>query len=127
MSDTETIETEENVNEPTVPTLEDAEIEEPEDSLPSVHIGDLPPRLAEATARAGWRSLTPVQSKAMPYIFAQRPMMVQARTGSGKTGAFIMPIMELVNRFKDETQALVLVPTRELAAGGGRGDAAVWR
>jgi ATP-dependent RNA helicase DeaD len=51
----------------------------------------------------------------MPYIFAQRPMMVQARTGSGKTGAFIMPIMELVNRFKDETQALVLVPTRELA------------
>ncbi|MBK7893885.1 MAG: DEAD/DEAH box helicase [Candidatus Promineifilaceae bacterium] len=115
MSDTETIETEENVNEPTVPTLEDAEIEEPEDSLPSVHIGDLPPRLAEATARAGWRSLTPVQSKAMPYIFAQRPMMVQARTGSGKTGAFIMPIMELVNRFKDETQALVLVPTRELA------------
>ncbi|GJM40313.1 MAG: DEAD/DEAH box helicase [Ardenticatenaceae bacterium] len=91
------------------------EIEEPEDSLPSVQIGDLPPRLSEATARAGWNSLTPVQSKAMPYIFAQRPMMVQARTGSGKTGAFIMPIMELTNRFKDETQALVLVPTRELA------------
>ncbi len=117
MNETEIIEQpEEEITEPVtaVQDVED-EIEEPEDSLPSVKIGDLPPRLSEATARAGWASLTPVQSKAMPYIFAQRPMMVQARTGSGKTGAFIMPIMELVNRHKDETQALVLVPTRELA------------
>lgn len=91
------------------------EIEEPENSLPSVSLGDLPPRLSEATQRAGWTSLTPVQSKAMPYIMAKRPLMVQARTGSGKTGAFIMPIMEIVNRHQEETQALVLVPTRELA------------
>ncbi|MCA9917967.1 MAG: DEAD/DEAH box helicase, partial [Anaerolineales bacterium] len=117
MSDTEQIEQpEEEINELTAnQQLDENEIEEPEDSLPSVSIGDLPPRLAEATARAGWTSLTPVQSKGMPYIFAQRPMMVQARTGSGKTGAFIMPIMELVNRHQNETQALVLVPTRELA------------
>ena len=93
----------------------DDEIEEPEDSLPSVNLGDLPPRMSEATVRAGWTSLTPVQSKAMPYIMAGRPIMVQARTGSGKTGAFVMPIMELVNRHQDGTQALVLVPTRELA------------
>ncbi|MCA9943677.1 MAG: DEAD/DEAH box helicase [Anaerolineales bacterium] len=117
MSETETIEKpEEEINEPTIPeqAVED-EVEEPEDSLPSVQIKDLPPRLAEATTRAGWSSLTPVQSKAMPYLFAGRPLMVQARTGSGKTGAFIMPIMELVNRYQEETQALVLVPTRELA------------
>lgn len=117
MSELEPIEqTEVEINEPDIilPEPED-EIEEPEDSLPSVRIEDLTPRLSEAVARAGWSSLTPVQSKAMPYIFAGRPLMVQARTGSGKTGAFIMPIMELVNRFQDETQALVLVPTRELA------------
>lgn len=117
MSELEPIEqTEEEINEPDIilPEPED-EIEEPEDSLPSVQVEHLTPRLSEAVARAGWSSLTPVQSKAMPYIFAGRPLMVQARTGSGKTGAFIMPIMELVNRFQDETQALVLVPTRELA------------
>ena len=116
MSETEQIEQpEEEIIEPETAVQDENEIEEPEDSLPSVGIGDLPPRLKEATDRAGWTSLTPVQSKAMPYIFAQRPMMVQARTGSGKTGAFIMPIMELVNRHQEETQALVLVPTRELA------------
>jgi ATP-dependent RNA helicase DeaD len=41
--------------------------------------------------------------------------MVQSRTGSGKTGAFIMPIMEMINTRQDNCQALVLVPTRELA------------
>jgi ATP-dependent RNA helicase DeaD len=115
MSETETIEQEE-LNEPNSPNLErEDEIEEPEDSLPSVRMEHLPPRMSEAVARAGWSSLTPVQSKAMPYLMAGRPLMVQARTGSGKTGAFIMPIMELVNRYQDDTQALVLVPTRELA------------
>jgi ATP-dependent RNA helicase DeaD len=100
----------------TTPQREETEdVEEPENSLPSVSIADLTSRMSEAVARAGWNSLTPVQSKAMPYIMAGRPIMVQARTGSGKTGAFILPIMELVNRHQDGTQALVLVPTRELA------------
>jgi ATP-dependent RNA helicase DeaD len=115
MSETETVE-EEELNGPNNPNLEpEDEIEEPEDSLPSVRMEHLPPRLSEAVTRAGWTSLTPVQSKAMPYLMAGRPLMVQARTGSGKTGAFILPIMELVNRYQDDTQALVLVPTRELA------------
>ena len=91
------------------------EIEEPENSLPTVTIDDFTPRLREATDRAGWKTLTPVQARSMPYIMAGRPMMVQARTGSGKTGAFILPIMELANKHQAETQALVLVPTRELA------------
>lgn len=100
---------------PTTEQMESLKIEEPEDSLPTVTINDLPERLREATVRAGWTKLTPVQAKSLPYIFAGRPMMVQARTGSGKTGAFILPIMEIVNRHQMETQALVLVPTRELA------------
>jgi ATP-dependent RNA helicase DeaD len=88
---------------------------EPEDRLPQVSLDDLPPRLKQATQRAGWSQLTPVQSKAMPYIMAGRDLMVQSHTGSGKTGAFIMPIIELVNAHRDACQALVLVPTRELA------------
>ncbi|MEM7332750.1 MAG: DEAD/DEAH box helicase, partial [Chloroflexota bacterium] len=100
----------ENTPTPTQPesgdALEDYSIEEPEDSLPTVSIDDFPPRLREATERAGWTKLTPVQAKSLPYIMAGRPMMVQARTGSGKTGAFILPIMELVNRHQNATQAL---------------------
>ena len=91
------------------------DIVEPENRLPQVTMADLTPRLLEATQRTGWTQLTPVQSKAMPYIMAGRDLMVQSRTGSGKTGAFVMPIMEIVNTRQDNCQALILVPTRELA------------
>jgi ATP-dependent RNA helicase DeaD len=90
-------------------------IVEPADALPTVAMADLPERLQQAAARAGWTELTPVQAKAMPYIMAGRDMMIQSRTGSGKTGAFIMPIIERINRLQPVCQALVLVPTRELA------------
>jgi ATP-dependent RNA helicase DeaD len=52
---------------------------------------------------------------AIPYLQAHRDLMVQARTGSGKTGAFIMPILDRVDPKVDSCLALVLVPTRELA------------
>jgi ATP-dependent RNA helicase DeaD len=57
----------------------------------------------------------PVQAKAIPYLFSGRDMMIQSRTGSGKTGAFLLPILEIINPLDPSTQALVLVPTRELA------------
>jgi ATP-dependent RNA helicase DeaD len=57
----------------------------------------------------------PVQSKAIPYLLAGRNMMIQARTGSGKTGAFVLPMLELLDANLSQCQALVLVPTRELA------------
>ncbi|MEM7117848.1 MAG: DEAD/DEAH box helicase [Chloroflexota bacterium] len=91
------------------------QIIEPDDKLPDVTMADLTPRLLAATVRAGWSDLTPVQAKAMPYMVFGRHLMVQSRTGSGKTGAFIMPIMEMINHRQDTVQALVLVPTRELA------------
>lgn len=90
-------------------------IVEPENKLPEVTMADLPPRLLEGATRAGWKKLTPVQAKGMPYIFAGQDIMVQSHTGSGKTGAFIMPIIELINQRENNCQALVLVPTRELA------------
>ena len=42
-------------------------------------------------------------------------MMIQSRTGSGKTGAYLLPIMQKIDLQKNVAQALVLVPTRELA------------
>ncbi len=88
---------------------------EPENPLPEVSAEELPPHWQEAIARAGWTKLMPVQAKAMPYMMAGRHMLVQAQTGSGKTGAFILPILEIINHLEKNCQALVLVPTRELA------------
>jgi ATP-dependent RNA helicase DeaD len=57
----------------------------------------------------------PVQSRAIPYVLAGRGVLIQARTGSGKTGAFLLPMLERLDPTLWECQALVLVPTRELA------------
>jgi ATP-dependent RNA helicase DeaD len=91
------------------------ELTEPKDALPPVTIDELPGAMQAAISRAGWTELTPVQSRAIPYLQARRDLMVQARTGSGKTGAFVVPILERVDIHKKTCQVLVLVPTRELA------------
>lgn len=83
--------------------------------LPELTVEQLPERLREAVGRAGWTSLMPVQAKALPYLLAGREMIVQARTGSGKTGAFLLPLLERLDVNKKACQALILVPTRELA------------
>lgn len=100
---------EENIN------PQENELTEPTDSLPPVSLTDLPEIMQAAVARAGWTGLTPVQTRAIPYMQARRDLMVQARTGSGKTGAFILPILERVDTNRNNCQVLVLVPTRELA------------
>ncbi|NTW77806.1 MAG: DEAD/DEAH box helicase, partial [Syntrophaceae bacterium] len=88
---------------------------EPESALPEISLAELPPELRTACENAGWESLTPVQAKSIPYMLAGRDMMVQSRTGSGKTGAYILPIMQKIDLSQNFAQALVLVPTRELA------------
>lgn len=80
-----------------------------------VTLEDLPEVMQAAVKRVGWNTLTPVQAGAIPYMQAREDLMAQARTGSGKTGAFILPILERVDTGKKACQALVLVPTRELA------------
>lgn len=80
-----------------------------------VTLEDLPEVMQAAVKRVGWNTLTPVQAGAIPYMRAHEDLMAQARTGSGKTGAFILPILERVDTDKKACQALVLVPTRELA------------
>ena len=99
----------------TTETPPDKNLVEPENALPEVTAADLPESWRDAMARAGWTGLMPVQAKAMPYIMAGRDLMVQARTGSGKTGAFVLPILERINSLQPTCQALILVPTRELA------------
>ena len=88
------------------------QIVEPQDALPRITMAELPEALQQAAARAGWTKLMPVQAMAIPYLLAGRELMIQSRTGSGKTGAFLLSILERVNLKRATCQALVLVPTR---------------
>ena len=83
--------------------------------LPPIKMNELPEIMKDAIRRVGWTELMPVQSKTIPFFRAGIDLMVQAQTGSGKTAAFILPILELVDFNKKACQALILVPTRELA------------
>ena len=68
-----------------------------------------------AIARMNISSPTPIQEKAIPSLMAGRDLIGQARTGSGKTLAFAVPLVERCDPSSRRIQALVLVPTRELA------------
>ncbi len=78
-------------------------------------LNELPQDLQRACAGAGWTSLMPVQARTLPYLMAGRDSMIQSRTGSGKTGAYLLPMLSLLEPDLKKTQALVLAPTRELA------------
>ena len=75
----------------------------PADELPAITIEDLSPRMREAAGREGWTELMPVQAQAIPYILAGRDLMVQSRTGSGKTGAFVLPILRVRTPYRPWT------------------------
>lgn len=102
-------------NEPELPQSDSQKLIEPDDALPEITLAELPESLQAAVAKAQWNKLMPVQAKAIPYLLASRDIMVQSRTGSGKTGAFLLPILTRIHTKYDSCQALVLVPTRELA------------
>ena len=74
--------------------------------------------LSESTLTAlqdvGYESPSPIQEQAIPLMLEGRDMIGQAQTGSGKTAAFGLPIIEYVDPAVNEVQALVLTPTREL-------------
>jgi len=74
--------------------------------------------LSESTLTAlqdvGYESPSPIQEQAIPLMLEGRDMIGQAQTGSGKTAAFGLPIVEYVDPAVNEVQALVLTPTREL-------------
>jgi hypothetical protein len=73
------------------------------------------PELCQPMAAMGWKLATPIQCEALPYAFAGRDIIGLAETGSGKTGAFGIPIIQALLREPQKLFALVLAPTRELA------------
>jgi len=71
------------------------------------------PRILKAIEKKGWSEPTPVQVDTIPVIMDGRDVMAQAQTGTGKTAAFGIPILQRIEKGKIPS-ALVLVPTREL-------------
>lgn len=77
----------------------------------------LHPDLLRGVADLGFRTATPIQRDAIPPALEGRDVLACAMTGSGKTAAFILPILnQLIGKRRRTTRALVLTPTRELAA-----------
>jgi superfamily II DNA/RNA helicase len=77
---------------------------------------NLTPDLQDAIWYMGYRETTPVQEKAIPPIMEGRDLIACAQTGTGKTAAFLLPVLDFQARKRtSDTNTLILVPTRELA------------
>ena len=74
-------------------------------------------RLIEGIEASGYENATPVQEQVIPLILNGQDIIASAQTGTGKTAAFLLPIVNrlLASRHDDQINALVIVPTRELA------------
>jgi ATP-dependent RNA helicase RhlE len=84
--------------------------------MPFTHL-KLQPSLLKAVKELGWARPTAIQAEAIPPAMEGRDVIACAVTGSGKTAAFLLPIVNrLIDRPRRTTRALVLAPTRELAA-----------
>ncbi|SDL64428.1 ATP-dependent RNA helicase DbpA [Modicisalibacter muralis] len=75
----------------------------------------LRPALLTALKALGYARMTPVQADSLPPLLAGDDLIVQARTGSGKTAAFGLGLLQALDVTRNDVQALVLCPTRELA------------
>ena len=76
---------------------------------------ELRPELQRVLERLGYEEPTPIQRESIPPLLAGRDVVGQAATGTGKTAAFALPVLQRLVPGGREPQALVLVPTRELA------------
>jgi ATP-independent RNA helicase DbpA len=82
----------------------------PENALP------LKPSLLAVAAELGFKQWTPIQAQCIPYLLTGADLIGQSQTGSGKTAAYALPLLNKINIELGHIQALVLCPTRELAA-----------
>ncbi len=71
--------------------------------------------LVQSLKTAGVNDPTPVQREAIPVVFSGADVMAQAQTGTGKTLAFVLPMLEMIDVNQPHIQGLILTPTRELA------------
>ena len=76
---------------------------------------NLSPEINRAISDLGYEEATPIQAKAIPEALTGRDIIGQAQTGTGKTCAFAIPVLERINPEDKHVQALILCPTRELA------------
>lgn len=75
----------------------------------------LPEPLVRAVAELGYETPSPIQAAAIPKLLAGEDVLGQAQTGTGKTGAFALPLLARLDPAQNDPQILVLAPTRELA------------
>jgi len=89
----------------------------PEKPIPAIEagrFGDLTihPKVMRAIEDLGFMAPTPVQAKAIPLMLEGRDVLAQAQTGTGKTAAFAIPVLQLIEPTLRKPQALIVVPTR---------------
>jgi len=75
----------------------------------------LSPSMLETLQQLEYRTMTPIQAASLPIALAGHDLIAQAKTGSGKTAAFALPLLTRLNPRRFAVQAMVLCPTRELA------------
>ena len=76
---------------------------------------NLSPAVLKVMKEVGYETPSPIQAATIPLLLANRDVLGQAQTGTGKTAAFALPILSLIDIKQQSPQALVLAPTRELA------------
>ncbi|HOK95628.1 MAG TPA: DEAD/DEAH box helicase [Anaerohalosphaeraceae bacterium] len=76
---------------------------------------NLKPEILKALDKKGYTELTPIQEQTFPHVLAGKDLIALAQTGSGKTAACAIPVVQSIDPSLNEVQALILVPTRELA------------
>jgi len=104
-----------------IPTETSAE-PTPQATITFAHFG-LDPLIQKAVSEQGYTSPTPIQAQAIPHVLLGQDLMGAAQTGTGKTAAFVLPIIQRILRHASSSasparhpiRALVLTPTRELA------------
>jgi ATP-dependent RNA helicase RhlE len=109
--------------EPDLPAQAETAVAAPEAPPPLFNTLPLDPKLLRAVSDAGYLAMTPIQAKAIPIVLAGRDVMGAAQTGTGKTAAFTIPLLQKMLRHENASmsparhpvRALVLAPTRELA------------
>jgi ATP-dependent RNA helicase RhlE len=96
-------------------TTENNPIEQEEKKI-DFHSFQFEPTLLEGLEVLGFNNPTPIQSQAIPIVMANRDLIGCAQTGTGKTAAFLLPVMNKIIRDKSKgINTLIIVPTRELA------------
>lgn len=86
-----------------------------EDNLNTFSEFGLEPKVLQAITELGFEEATPIQAKSIPIAMTGRDMIGQAQTGTGKTAAFGLPLINNISKDEEHIVALIMTPTRELA------------